>query len=809
MSPNSLRAGGWLLGVGLAFCLAVPLGGACNRPRSRDLPELSPRSSATSVGPRPTGLEEPGAIDLLDPLRHGAIDVTGPVVDLGEPENTAFVLHPIPRRVDEVNGDSWAAVGARLRLRVPIDPRAPPDRVRFRVRRARARRVLALVDGVPVRQVAIPEGPAPHVVELPIAPERFARESAMIELRFFSITREQTAVSVPRSLALAPARPAGESPGARDGRDAGGPGQPAAAPTVAEVDWVHACRAEGVVARAADLVADVRVDRTPRRSLTLYPPTRASWVTVLPAAATLRTAVAAEGVRGGPARAALARVRIDVDDLPSIEREIPVRVGDPWRDVTLDLGPFAHRAARITVEASSLDERDGGQGGPLDASAASDVRVAFADPRLLARTPAAPALPGVRHALFVLVRGLRADRIVPTVHGRMTGGGFARMTREGVVARAVAPSGHELASLATMLTGLSPQAHRIEQWTDTLDERAPTVGSIARESGVATGLFTDDAWLLGSGLDRGYGETRACPGDVARCRAEVPLGLATEWLVRQRDRRALAVVVTRAGLPPFDPPRDLLLALDPNPPENALQSEGTAQYALNPRVLNEGATFERVQVLYDGAIANVDRALAQSMDRLREAGMLDASVVLVVGDRGTALGEERWIGEGPARLAVVHETALMLRAQGMAPRALGETVAATDGLATVLDRLGVQGPWRGPFAPVSLSAAGPLGVHPLGFVAALGPGFAPALRFGSLLALPTRWGSEFSILAPGTDPLAMELLQQARPIAVAFAQQRLSEYLDSGGCDVDRYAPSTRALPEPVAAALRQGSQHR
>ncbi len=603
------------------------------------------------------------------------------------------------------------------------------------------------------------------------------------------------------------------------GRDAGAPAVTAAGarPDVvaAEVDWVHVCRAEGVVARAADLVADVRIDRTPRRSLTLYAPTRVSWVTVLPASATLRTAIAAEGVRGSVALPVLARVRVEVDDMDPIEREVRVRPGEPWSELTIDLTPFANRAARVTfASVSAPPDEDAGNhhsdslAGFRDGAARSDVRVAFADPRVLARTQPTTALPPVRHVLFIIVRGLRSDRIFPTVSERLSHGGFSRMVREGLSARAIVPSSREVVGLSTMMTGLSPEGHRIEEWTDTLDERAPTVGSILREGGLSTALFTDDKWIEGSGLDRGYGEVRSCPGDAVRCRAEIPLGLAAEWLVGQRDRRAFAMVVTRAGIPPFDPPRDLLTALDPNPPENALQPESTAQYALNPRA-NEHATFDRLQILYDAAIANVDRSLGQTLDRLREANLLDQTAIVLVGSRGTALGEARWIGEGPSHLTVMNETALLLRAPGVRPRALTEAVDALDANATVLERLSVQGPWRGAFAPVSLATVGALGVHPRGFVTALGPRYEPALRFGDLLALTTRGGTNVVLVSPSRDPLAMEDLRSSRPIALAFAEQTLSAHRESGGIDAERYAPSTRLLPELVAAALRQGTQRR
>lgn len=261
---------------------------------------------------------------------------------------------------------------------------------------------------------------------------------------------------------------------------------------------MHIGRAGGSVARVADLVADVRIEHTPRRSLTLYAPTRASWVTVLPAAATLRTAITAEGVRGATVPPVRARIRVETDDAPAIEHTAIVRANQPWTEVWLrrHLAAFANRAARVTsAERAPVDEDGGALPIALnDAGAArtgsvvspSRTRACWREPRWL------PTLAPVRHALFVVVRGLRADRLIPAVNTRMSFGGFSRLAREGLLARVLVPSGRELVALATMLTGLSPEAHRIEDWTDTHDERAPTMGAMLREGGMATALFADD-----------------------------------------------------------------------------------------------------------------------------------------------------------------------------------------------------------------------------------------------------------------------------------------------------------------------------
>lgn len=743
-------------------------------PSSPPLPSGAEPERSTTAEPSPYG---PHTIDLLPWLRQGSLSVAGTVLDLGEAQAARFLVAPTTLHATTLNGDSWALLGPRLRLRVPVDLEHPPNVLRLRVRRAQARVLVVSVDRAAARQVRIAVGSGPTIVTVPLPPERFRRAEAELELRFLGITRAPP----PTHVVEAGARLASE-------------------PAVAEVDWLHLVREEDAahptaVQRASDLLADVRAGGEPRRSLTLFSPGALQLHFSLGRPARLRAALAAQGPSGAAAGTVQATLRVEADGRPAVEVAQTLTAGEPWHDVDVDLSPLQGRPVRLSLRA----ERG------------RDNRVALGEPRLVFTPHPARATTTPRRALVVVLRGARADRFLPQLSTRFTGQGFERALRDSARLLALGASYRPVAALASVLTGLPAELHRVQEYTDTLNEGAPTLADALRDAGVATALFTDDAWVLGSGLDRGFGEAHGCPGDAGQCRSEGPLTEATDWLLSQRDRRSVAVVVTRAGTAPYDPPPDLLSALDTPGVDQLVLPEVTATWSARSREGHpalsplDAPRVERVGQLYDAALEHVDRSLATALDRLREGGLLEDSALALVGDRGQLLGEQNLVGDGPPGALTPMRTVLALRVPGgLDAELLEQPVSTLDLAATLRDLFGAaEAPWRG---CRSLLRPGELGLHPSGVSWVAGPRGELALSMGDTWALPRN--GALALVDAGADPLGATDLAAQRPLTLAFAQEMLSQRRNLSPAQA-AWSPHTRALPQPVEHTLRSSQRLR
>ncbi len=91
--------------------------------------------------------------------------------------------------------------------------------------------------------------------------------------------------------------------------------------------------------------------------------------------------------------------------------------------------------------------------------------------------------------------------------------------------------------------------------------------------------------------------------------------------------------------------------------------------------------------LYDAEIFALDREIGLLLDRLREAGLLDTTVVVIVGDHGEMLGEHHLIDHGVGLYAPVLHVPLVVRFPGAfdGGRVVDDLVRLEDVAPTLLD----------------------------------------------------------------------------------------------------------------------------
>ncbi|HVE66498.1 MAG TPA: sulfatase-like hydrolase/transferase, partial [Thermoanaerobaculia bacterium] len=164
-----------------------------------------------------------------------------------------------------------------------------------------------------------------------------------------------------------------------------------------------------------------------------------------------------------------------------------------------------------------------------------------------AEAPPAAAHAPVSDVVLVTIDTLRADATGFSGNRKVETPNMDQLAAQGVVfERARASSVVTLPSHATMLTGLYPPEHGVRDNTGfRLDASIPTLATIVRERGWATGAFVA-AFPLDSryGLDRGF-ETyddgyapSAAPGDFAMPERAAPevVSAALAWWRAQEGR---------------------------------------------------------------------------------------------------------------------------------------------------------------------------------------------------------------------------------------------------------------------------------
>jgi len=172
---------------------------------------------------------------------------------------------------------------------------------------------------------------------------------------------------------------------------------------------------------------------------------------------------------------------------------------------------------------------------------------------------------------------------------------------------------------------------------------------------------------------------------------------AIDWIDRQRSKDRLFL-----WLDCFDPHE----AWDPSPPFDAMYGEpevdGKTLILPIPRPVQGYLTpreCRHIQNLYGGMCSLVDRWLGLLLDRLRDVGMFENSLIVFLSDHGEPLGEGAW-GHGLMRKCrpwpyeeLAHIPLIIRHPEYGHGRRVDGFVQTCDVTSTLLDYLGIEPPY--------------------------------------------------------------------------------------------------------------------
>ncbi len=317
------------------------------------------------------------------------------------------------------------------------------------------------------------------------------------------------------------------------------------------------------------------------------------------------------------------------------------------------------------------------------------------------------------NVLIITLDTLRPDRLGLHGYERDTSPNLDAFAEESIVFdEAFSNSSFTPPSHGSILTGLFPSEHGLTHWSQHLAD-VPTAGDLFGAAGYRTIAITPMKSLYLIGLKRGF-ETALLPpetyrrgltllADAETINADVLPRLTDgeddrpffawlhyydahrvfgrqgrEWAQRFNDRHDLRVGSTEQWY-----------QLRETPWQGRF-----AQGALSP----EDIAF--IEDRYDGGLAYLDRQLGALFDGLREAGVLDDTIVIVTADHGEAFAEhgEEWFTHDRQLVDEIIHVPLLIRLPGGAKggRRVDELVQGVDLLPTVLELSRIPAPgWEG------------------------------------------------------------------------------------------------------------------
>ena len=333
------------------------------------------------------------------------------------------------------------------------------------------------------------------------------------------------------------------------------------------------------------------------------------------------------------------------------------------------------------------------------------------------RATTAPASPqGSPHVVLLMIDALRPDHVGAWKNVRTVSPNLDRIAAEGVLLRnAFAPMPSSSPSRASILTGRAPHTHGVRINSRPLADEELTLAEIFADAGyqtVSTGRLRRGRAQGFQKVDLQAGRPGTETGMGPDSLAEVMWDEATYEAMPPEQPGTSSAVRAAIGwfrahgndaAPTFmwlDMPQTLHEAFRPPPPYDTMYDSTYSgrDVSVNPMHSPDltPREIEHSLALYDGQVTYVDGLVGQLFDEMDRLGLADNTILVVMSDHGTFLGEHDLWQKAPVMLDPVMRATLMVRYPGIVPAGVQTDGLAqlSDVFATVLDLAGLEQPER-------------------------------------------------------------------------------------------------------------------
>lgn len=746
----------------IATLVVVASSVGCSRHRTPDpAPAPAPASAAptsSATPPLAVPTADGDSYDLIANLPGCDIRHRGISLDFGTPATRArrsWAIGPFTDTQDiDREGASFVRVFSR-RIRYDFWLDEPEDKlfVALRVHSGTAHRVSAYVDNKHVGGARLATDET-RVVVLPGATSKLDRGRHTLLLRFWG------------------------------GRSKGGNREP-----YAELDWARLGIEDDLPATYSaptlkDIVADEALDGKPRRSIVLRSPSSVRCAIRPTHDAHLRVWLGYWGAGRGVAEIRV--VRDGEEPVTLAQHKVTGGQGATWTPLDVDLGRYASQL--VGVELVVEDSTRGG-------------RVMFGDPTIVHERKSVPEAPTAKTVVLVVSSAMER-RLVPPWGPIGALGAFGELSRSGVAFSSFrVPTTVPAAVVASMLTGLEPRAHALEDQAARLPRAVRTIAGIVKEASGRTAMFTGVPTTSAAfGFDAGWDRFESI-SPVTDQPSTAPYLEASKWLDRELGEggaRRLVVIHERGLHPPWDLDKDEVAKLPPEEYEGVLDARRggiilakvRARRSRKERRLRD-QDWTRLRALQSAAIEKENDGLSQLVSVLKKHNAWEDALVIFAGD--VASGEQAAVPYDPAGSLsedrLIAPLVVKFPGDKLAGTESKSGATSVDVARTVLDALGLKVPDHVGGVDLWSLANGVEPVAGRPFVATLGTAYAT--RVGSWL-LHGHLDHPPRLCRLDVDPACLNDVLGVDPIAAQALWQWTFDV------ETAELSPGRKALREPA-----------
>jgi choline-sulfatase len=289
------------------------------------------------------------------------------------------------------------------------------------------------------------------------------------------------------------------------------------------------------------------------------------------------------------------------------------------------------------------------------------------------------------NVLIISVECVRADHVSSLGYSRKTTPRLDAFGEENFVFElAFSQSPWTLPSLATLLTGIYPREHGVLGPKNRLDDVIPTLAEILGKRGYAT-YYNYRAWFPLSDMNFGKGFQTRGPGGNA-----IAFERSTKRYIQDQEMPFFIWLHYEEPHLPYDPPREY---------DGLFLSEIPDFYRNTSRRICLNTDYNKTEIeyfkaLYDREIFFADEYIGNLIDYLKEEGLYDNTLIILLSDHGEEFWEHGKCDHGHSLYDELVHIPMFVRIPTIeGPKRIPYQVSQVDIMPTILDVLGIKDNW--------------------------------------------------------------------------------------------------------------------
>ena len=403
---------------------------------------------------------------------------------------------------------------------------------------------------------------------------------------------------------------------------------------------------------------------------------------------------------GNTAKDSRMTFRVSVDGTSADLFSKIIDTNEQWQDADVDLSHWSGQAIKLRLQTES--------------SRAGDVAL-WTNPLVTAVTPAKQTRPNL---LIYTIDTLRADHASIYGYARNTTPFLKKLAASGVLFDdCQSQTTWTKSSIASLMTSLYGFTHGIVSDADTIPAGSATLAAQLRNAGYVTASIVSTPFVgRATGLDRGFDYLLEYPVVLRQVNPKTDRGTDSSalnkvvfpWLDAHHNEPFFLYAHATDPHAPYDPPPpfDSAFAKPSDTPTFEHQYSGfrtNHEYGggavVNRDMVQKAGVdpdrfITQAKDRYDGEILHNDRSFELLVEHLKQLGVLDNTLIIVVSDHGEEFWDHGWTAHGHSVYQELTHTLLLFWNPALfpKPRRISEPVQLIDVMPTVLDLLSLKTP---------------------------------------------------------------------------------------------------------------------